>query len=243
MELKFDKKTLRRLLLCALGIIAVYWVLHDGERVKTILSGVMSILTPFIVGSVLAFILNVPMRAFEGILKGIKNDKLRRVVALILTLICFAIIVTVVLLLLIPQLRVTITHLGTSLPNQVMTWVNHLIDLLDRHPTVQNWLINNIKLESFNWSSLVDKGLNLLGNSISVLVPQAVNVIGGIVKALFNGFISIAFAIYALFQKETLARQGRKVIYSILPENTADYIEGSSAYQYHLFKFLIRSVR
>lgn len=224
MELKFDKKTLRRLLLCALGIIAVYWVLHDGERVKTILSGVMSILTPFIVGSVLAFILNVPLRAFEGILKGIKNDKLRRVVALILTLICFAIIVTVVLLLLIPQLRVTITHLGTSLPNQVMTWVNHLIDLLDRHPTVQNWLIDNIKLESFDWSSLVDKGLNLLGNSISVLVPQAVNVIGGIVKALFNGFISIAFAIYALFQKETLARQGRKVIYSILPEKTADYI-------------------
>lgn len=224
MELKFDKKTLHRLLLCALGIIAVYWVLHDGERVQIILNGIMSILTPFIVGAVLAFILNVPMRAFEGLLKGIKNDKLRRVVALVLTLICLAIIVTVVLLLLIPQLRVTITNLGTSLPNQVMAWVNHLIDLLDRHPTVQNWLINNIKLESFDWSSLVDRGLNLLGNSISVLVPQAVNVIGGIVKTLFNGFISIAFAIYALFQKETLARQGRKVVYSILPEKTADYV-------------------
>lgn len=224
MELKIDKKTLRRLLLCAIGIIAVYWVLHDGERVQIILNGIMSILTPFVVGAVLAFILNVPMRAFEGLLKGIKNDKLRRVVALVLTLICFAIIVTVVLLLLIPQLRVTITNLGTSLPNQVMAWVNQVIDLLDRHPTVQNWLINNIKLESFDWSSLVNKGLNLLGDSISVLVPQAVNVIGGIVKALFNGFISVAFAIYALFQKETLARQGRKVVYSILPEKTADYI-------------------
>lgn len=224
MELKFDKKTLRRLLLCAIGIIAVYWVLHDGERVQIILNGIMRILTPFVVGAVLAFILNVPMRAFEGLLKGIKSDKLRRVVALVLTLICFAIIVTVVLLLLIPQLRVTITNLGTSLPNQVMAWVNQVIDLLDRHPTVQNWLINNIKLESFDWSSLVNKGLNLLGDSISVLVPQAVNVIGGIVKALFNGFISVAFAIYALFQKETLARQGRKVVYSILPEKTADYI-------------------
>ena len=224
MELKIDKKTLRRLLLCAIGIIAVYWVLHDGERVQIILNGIMSILTPFVVGAVLAYILNVPMRSFAGLLKGIKNDKLRRVVALVLTLICFAIIVTVVLLLLIPQLRVTITNLGTSLPNQVMAWVNQVIDLLDRHPTVQNWLINNIKLESFDWSSLVNKGLNLLGDSISVLVPQAVNVIGGIVKALFNGFISVAFAIYALFQKETLARQGRKVVYSILPEKTADYI-------------------
>ena len=225
MELKFDKKTLHRLLLCAIGVIAVYWILHDGERVQTVIDSFMDILTPFIIGSVLAFILNVPMRAFEnGIFKKIKQDKLRRCVALIATLICLSIVVTIVMLLLIPQLRITFNNLGTSLPNQIMNWVNHVIDLLDRHPTIQNWLIENVKLESFNWSSFVEKLLNWLANSISVLVPQAVNVIGLVFSALFNAFISVAFAIYALFQKETLARQGRKIVYSILPEKAADYI-------------------
>lgn len=225
MELKFDKKTLYRLLWCALGIIAVYWVLHDGERVQFILNGIMSILTPFIVGAVLAFILNVPLRAFEnGLFKKIKQDKLRRCAALIATLICLAIVVTIVVLLLFPQLRTTFNQLGTSLPNQIMAKVNQVIDLLDRHPTVQHWLIENVKLESFNWSSMVERLLNWLASSISVLVPQAVNVIGVLISALFNAFISIAFAIYALFQKETLARQGRKVIYAILPEKGADYV-------------------
>ena len=64
MEIKFDKKTLRRLLLCAISIIIVYWLLHDGVQVKQILGGILDILAPFIVGAVLAFIINVPMRAF-----------------------------------------------------------------------------------------------------------------------------------------------------------------------------------
>lgn len=225
MELKFDKKTLIKLLLCAIGIIAVYWILHDGERVQAVIGGVMSILTPFIIGSVLAFILNVPMRAFEnGLFKKIKQEKLRRIVALVATLICLSVVVTIVMLLLIPQLRTTANDLGTSLPSRIMLWVNKGIDLLDRHPTVQRWLIENVKLESFNWSSLVERVLNWLVNSISVLVPQAVNVIGVFVSALFNAFISVAFAIYALFEKENLARQGRKVLYALLPEKTADYI-------------------
>ena len=35
--------------------------------------------------------------------------------------------------------------------------------------------------------------------------------------------IGVVFAIYCLFQKETLARQGRKLLYAFLPEKTADY--------------------
>lgn len=224
MELKVDKKTVRRLLLCALGIVVAYWALRDGNSVKAIFNSLLGILKPFVIGAVLAFILNVPMRAFENLYKGIKHNKLRRCAALLSTLICLCIVLTIVLVLLIPQLRTTITELGASLPTQVMNWVNKVIGLLDSHPTVQTWLAENIKLESFNWSSLVDRLLNLLGNSISILVPQAVNVIGAVVSALFNTFISVAFAIYALFQKETLARQGRKIVYAIFSESHADYI-------------------
>ena len=43
-------------------------------------------------------------------------------------------------------------------------------------------------------------------------------------SGFFSAFISVAFAIYSLFQKEALARQGRKVAYAILPVRIADYI-------------------
>ena len=224
MEIKFDKKTLRRLLLCAISIIIVYWLLHDGVQVKQILGGILDILAPFIVGAVLAFIINVPMRAFEKLFKDIKKPSVRRAVALIATLVCIAIVVAIVMMLLIPQLKKTTQNLITNLPVQAQQFWARLMQALDTHPNVKNWLTNNIKLESFDWSSLVNKGLNLVGNGISVLVPQAVTAIGSLVRGLFNVFVSVAFAIYALFQKEALARQGRKVLYSSLKEKHADYI-------------------
>lgn len=224
MEIKFDKKTLRRLLLCAVGIILVYWLLHDSGQVKKIVGGIMGIATPFIIGAVLAFIINVPMRAFEKLFKDIEKPKLRRTVALLATLLCIALVVTIVMLLLIPQLKKTIENLVVYFPAQLKRLWDRLMQTLATHPNVQAWLMENVKFEGMDWSSLVNKGLNLVGSGISLIVPQAVTAIGTLFKALFNAFLSIAFAIYTLFQKEALARQGRKVIYAILPEKHADYI-------------------
>lgn len=224
MEIKFDKKTLRRLLLCAVGIIVVYWLLHDSGQVKKILGGIMGIATPFIIGAVLAFIINVPMRAFEKLFKDIEKPKLRRTVALLATLLCIALVVTIVMMLLIPQLKKTIDNLVVYFPAQLKRLWDRLMQTLATHPNVQGWLMENVKFEGMDWSSLVNKGLNLVGSGISLIVPQAVTAIGTLFSALFNAFLSVAFAIYALFQKEALARQGRKVIYAILPEKHADYI-------------------
>lgn len=224
MELKFDKKTVRRLLLCAVAIIVVYWLLHDSGQVKNVLGGIMDILTPFIVGAVLAFIINVPMRAFENLFKEIKNPRLRRCVALIATLLCIALVLTIVMMLLIPQLTQTIKDLVVNLPIQVKRFWDNIMQALATRPNIQAWLMENLKFESIDWSSLVNKGLNIVGDGISILVPQAFSAIGVVFSALFNAFISIAFAFYSLFQKEALARQGRKILYSLFAEKHADYI-------------------
>ena len=224
MELKFDKKTLGKLLLCAVGIIVVYWVLHDGERVGQFIDWLMALLSPFIVGAVLAFILNVPMRAFEGLFKKIKNDRGRRILALTLTLLCFAVVIAAVFMLLLPELRDTILSIGPQLTKLWAYLWDTGNDLLQKHPNVRNWLVNNFSLQKFDWSSLVQNVLNLLGEGLTALVPQAFSAIGALVSGLISAFISVAFAIYALFQKEVLARQGRKILYALLPEKASDYI-------------------
>ena len=224
MEIKFDKKTLKRLLFCAIGIIVVYWLLHDGERVRNVAEWVLGIMSPFIIGAVLAFILNVPLRAFEGLFKGIKQPILRRAIALVLTLLCFAIVIAAVFMLLIPELRETIMSIGpqlTKLWNYLWSRGN---ELLETHPNVKVWLLENFNLQSLDWSSLVQNVLNFLGDGISALLPQAVSAIGTLFTGLISAFIAVAFAIYALFQKEILSRQGRKILYAILPENVSDSI-------------------
>jgi len=50
-----NKKTIRTLILGAVGCIVLYWLLHETERLAAVLKVIFSILSPFIVGAALAF--------------------------------------------------------------------------------------------------------------------------------------------------------------------------------------------
>lgn len=224
MEIKFDKKTLRNIAFWCIGIVIVYWLLHDEDRVKSVLGGITGIFSPFIVGAVLAFILNVPMRAFERLLGGIKNQSVKRILALLLSLLCVTLVIAIVFMLLIPELVKTINSIEPKLVEFFKSIGIKLDDLLTKYPEAKTWIADNLKLDDFNWGSIAQKVIDFIGNGLNTLFPQAVSVIGSFVSGIISAFISIAFAIYALFQKETLARQSRKIVYAFLPEHIADYI-------------------
>ena len=224
MELKFDKKTLRNIALWGLLFIAVYWVLHDAERVSSVFDEVGGLFAPFVVGAVLAFIFNVPMRSFERLLKGIKKDGLRRAIAVVLTLLCVAIVLAGVIMLLVPQLIITVESVEPKIVEFVGKVVTQIESFLIENPDIQDWIIETFNLASFDLGAMAEKFLDMLGSGINTLFPQAVSAIGSLASGLFSAFVSVAFAIYALFQKETLARQGRKILYAVLPEKASDYI-------------------
>lgn len=224
MDLKFDKKTLRNIALWGLLIIAVYWILHDAERVSLIFDKIGNLFAPFVVGAVLAFIFNVPMRSFERLLKSIKNNGWRRAIAVILTLLCVAIVLAGVIMLLVPQLIITVESVEPKIVEFVGKVVTQIEAFLVENPDIQNWIIETFNLASFDLGAMAEKFLDMLGSGINTLFPQAVSAIGSLASGLFSAFVSVAFAIYALFQKETLARQGRKILYAVLPEKASDYI-------------------
>ena len=224
MEIKFDKKTLRNLSLWVLGLIAAYWLLHETSRAKALIDFVLDLLSPFIIGGVLAFIINVPMRAIEGTLKKIQKDKLRRTVALVLTLLAVVLVLAIVFMLLIPQLTETVQSLLPKLNNFVKDVEKFIMEFQEKNPEVVEWLYNNTDFENFDWSALAQKIINIITNSLSAIVTGAFSAIGTVTSGLINAFVAVVFAVYTLFQKETLARQGRKVLYAIAPEKVADPI-------------------
>ena len=224
MELKFDKKMIRRILFAVLGIIVAYWLLHEPERAKAIANSVVSVLAPFVIGGVLAFILNVPMRAFERKLQWIKRPFFRRVVALVLTLLCAVVIIAIVVMLLIPELVESIKALGPKMEAAYNTISTSIKEMLAKYPELNDMVSKYLDIKNYDISALFNQAIGALGTGIGFLVPQAVNAVSTVVSGLITGFISIAFSFYTLFQKETLARQGRKVLYALLPESRADYV-------------------
>ena len=66
--------------------------------------------------------------------------------------------------------------------------------------------------------------ISWFGDGKKDIVGSAVTAIGSIFSGAFDAVIAVVFSIYCLFQKETLSRQGRKLIYAYLSEKTADKI-------------------
>lgn len=222
--MELDKKNFKRLLAVVCTGIILYWLLNEPQLASGVWSFGIRTLSPFIVGAVIAFILNVPMRFFERHLKFIQKTGLRRSAALLLTLVCGALVITAVFSLLIPQLAKTIASLYPAISaflKEVETWVNRT---LAENPQLMQWIQENTELSKLDWAGLVQQGLTLVGNSLSAILTTALTAIGGLVGVLMDAFIAIVFAVYALFQKEVLARQGRKLAYAFLKESHADYV-------------------
>jgi len=218
--LHIDKKTLRSIFLGVISCIVLYWILHEPEQLKSAYGFLRGIFFPFFLGAVLAFIINVPMRAIEKLLGKIANASLRRVIALLLTFIGVLLVLALVFWLLIPQV---ISTIETFIP-KLMTFANSapawITAFLDNNP----WLLQLLNETGFNIPELVQKGISAVSGGLTAIVSGTFSAIGGVTTAIVDIVIAMVFSIYCLFQKETLARQGRKLLYAFIPEKASDYI-------------------
>lgn len=227
MEFKLDKKSSKAILITLICVVAGYLWLKETERVNAVFHFVFGLFSPFLTGAAIAFILNVPMRFFERKLTFIKKEKPLRVFSICITLLAVLATIMVFLLILIPQIRDTIRLFSLQLPGffkRVDVW---MAEQIQKHPQLKDILVEylpNITTDDgrINWMEIVNKAMEALNTSISDLTSQIVSAISNLVSSIYSGIFSFIFAFYCLAQKETLARQFRKLLYAVISEKKAD---------------------
>ena len=219
-----DKKMMHRIFGLIAGAIVFAWLILDTARASIVFNRIWGLIAPFAAGAGIAFIFNVPMRAIENQLDGMKKRGLRRGLSIILTLLCLALVIMFVFELLIPQIRLTVASLSEKIPAFVDRTAQNLKLLVADNPELGTWIQQTFNLQSLDWPNIVTNVLAWVGNQVSSVMGSAVNVIGSVTTGIVNTVIAIVFAIYCLGRKEILARQGRRVLYSVLPEHITDEI-------------------
>ena len=222
--MKIDKSVLKKLFVLAAGCILFAWLVLDTARATTMFRTVWGLFSPFVVGAGIAFVFNVPMRAIERQLADIRRAGFRRVLSIVLTILCLVLIIMFVFELLIPQIRLTVESLSQTIPVFVEGLAAKLVVMLQDHPEMRAWIQETLNLESLDWSSILTEALGFISNQMSTVMGGAVSVIGSVTGAIINMVVSIAFAIYCLARKEILARQGRRLLYSLVSEKHADEV-------------------
>ena len=227
--MELNKKTMRNIFLVVAGSIVLYWALHETERMASVFTTVWTLFSPFIIGAAVAFVLNVPMRAIERGLKGIKKDGARRAVAILLTVLAIILVLTGVVYLVIPQVVATVESLVAEIP----AFINRVIDFgrswLAKNPELMEWLYEYTDFGPTDWTALLNQILTEFGDKVAGLLNQLTSVVEKAFSTLisfgagvFNAILSLVFALYCLARKEILARQGRRLLYAFLPEKVCD---------------------
>ena len=220
--MELNKKNLKWIFLGVAGCIVLYWLLHETERLAQVVRFIWKILEPFAAGAAIAFILNVPMRPIERGLKGVRNDGLRRALAIFITFVAVLAVLAGVVYLLIPQIVDTVERLVASLPGFFQRIQNQVNGYLADNPEVMQWLSEHTDFANVDWASLIQKAASVISNSLTGIVDKALTAVVGLSTGIFNAVISLVFAVYSLGRKEILARQGRRLVYAIFPERVGD---------------------
>ena len=219
--MEWNKQNIRSLLLVICGGVAFYVALQNLGAVVLGLRWLMGILSPFLLGGTIAFILNVPMRAIERQLfpRKRRSGKLRRPLALVLTLLAVIGVLTLAVCVIGPG----VGDASRSVVEQIPTAMERLEEQLTLLETYLPQLEAFIVDLNVDWTALSQKMIALAKGWGGNLISTGGGLIGGVVSGVSTFVIGLIFSFYLLMQKEKLARQGRQVLYALLPERKADH--------------------
>lgn len=227
MNMGYDKVKIRQICLIILYVALILFVLLHIETVVQGFGVVLEILKPFIVGAIIAFILNIPMKGIEerffGRWNGKRISSFKRPVSLVLSILFLSTVITLVIVAIVPQMKSTFTTLGNKLPGFFADMESWMKELAVTYPALEEFL-NDLATTKFDWNSLLTTIANFLKNGVTNMLNSTVNVASGIIGAVTSSVIGFIFSLYILLQKEKLQSQVLRIISAYLPEKTGERI-------------------
>ncbi len=213
--------------LAAFTVALVLGVNHVGWIVSWIINA-LAILSPFVIGACMAFIISVPMRLFDRILgrkrksgKPLVSEKRRKPLSMVLAILFILLLLFLFGMIVVPQLLDTVASLAGSVMRFVPTaqrWITELLAWMENYPELHNAVAPMIPDLNQMASSLISFVQKYAGIVASSLVSNISSLFGSATDVV----ISFVFAIYILLQTETLSRQSKKLLYAFLPKRLCD---------------------
>ncbi len=217
-----NRNIIKKIIFIGVVLILAYSAIGHIDLVITAVKWIFGVVSPFLLGLATAFILNVPMRWFETTLFGnykgkrkVLISKIKRPISFILTLLSVIGVIAIVVLFVAPELTKTIMSLIDVIPGFFAKLQTQAEQLLNEY----QWLAQSLGSSEISWTTIGSNLVSFVSTGATSLVNSTVSVASSIISGLVTFFIGFVFAIYLLFQKETLAVQLKKLAFAYLPEH------------------------
>lgn len=217
--MELNRDTLRKIRGLILFTVIVLAAALNYQVVLKAAAGLAGMLTPFLLGGAIAFVLNVPMRKIESLMPK-RAGTWKRPVSLVLSLILVLGILGIVFFVVTPELLATMKTLQSSLPVFVSGVIRQLETWFAQYPEIVD-ILNTVQID---WESTFRSLADFVSAGAASVWLTTVYAARQIVNVVTVLGIGLVFAIYILLQKENLSRQLKKLFYAFLPKKTVEEI-------------------
>ena len=212
-----------------IAVVAIAAVIFKAimslEQTIAWIKNVLNVLMPFIIGSLIAFILNPAVKMFCNLLE--KHTKLKRKgvikgISIAITYVLLLGLVLVSVFGVVPQIATSLTDLINSaltvIPQSASELNQFLTELHERFPSLDISAIQDAV------DNLLPSLLNYIRDFASNIVPTLYSLSMSIMQLLLNLVIALIVSIYILLDKKILVGSVKAAIYAFFPQKRIPYV-------------------
>lgn len=203
----------------AVAVIAVYKTLDNFNDISKWFGKLISILMPFFMGILIAYLFYIPCRQIEGLFKKVKFkfiNKRARGLSVIAVYIIAILLISIIINILIPSLSKSVVDLANNLPGyyeNAMDFIDNIPeDSLIKKESIQD-IINNLQKVD------ITKIINL--ENISDYIKGVM----GVATTVFSIFVSIVMSVYILLERGEILNFIKKLLSALFKEQTCKAID------------------
>ncbi|MDU7163533.1 MAG: AI-2E family transporter [Anaerococcus vaginalis] len=239
---KLDEKNsqLLKVILISMLVFFTFWYI---ENVKNGLLVFLAVIQPFLIGFMLAFIINLPMNFFEKkvyskIFTTEKTKKLVPTFSLISSWVLFILAISIFLNVLIPRISAAATALVDKFPE----FLSDLVKLLNENKMTKRFADDVQKyVYSVNWNNLIIQIKNYFAGEAGNIFDKTTSIINSVSSTLVTIITAMIFSIFVLINKKDLKILANRIIYSLFKRETADEINKVASLSYSSFSSYLNS--
>lgn len=215
-----NARTVVIFLVCVSGLLFI----ARFDAIKGVISWIASMLSPVIVGTILAYIINPLTVIFENacmrIFKKLKEKSRKRIsrgISIILSLIVLIAVIALLIFLIIPEFLESLNKLISKAPDlfeNVLAWISEI-------QNSDNAFMANV---GQSIDQLVDKLSGWLMGVASTAVSGLIESVISVFSFFFDFIVALVVFVYALLEKEKFIAQSKKLIFAIFSRERANDI-------------------
>ncbi len=222
-----DERTKKIVSLMCIAAALLAAALHV-ENIGALIGRVWGMALPVVIGAVMAFVLNVPMRGFESLIARLGRHRKKqlsesriRLISMWLTLISLVLVIMFVCALAVPEIIESLMSLFSGIEQAVPDIVRFAQKHIDSEWITKELLdLENLqkKISDMDVRSIIVS----ISNGAYDIVGKAISLASSTLGNLMSLSMSLFVAVYMLLGKKKLAYQAKKLLYAYLKKEHAD---------------------